>query len=78
MVKLTIYDIKRLTENTAPMFFDRKTLKFFGQKMKDFKVYKLEDGKYQICAPRLHGGYTQRIFNPETNILEHFSTRSSI
>ena len=28
----TIYDIKRLTEDTAPHFFTRKTMRFFNQK----------------------------------------------
>jgi hypothetical protein len=50
--------------------------------MKDFKVYKQEDGKFLFTAPirsrcRAFGsevwatiGQTRRIFNPETNMLE--------
>ena len=71
MKRLTIYDIKQLTETTAPYFFDRKTLKFFGQTMKSFKVQKCDDGRYFIQAPRKHGGYTRRFFNPANNKLEN-------
>ena len=57
-------------------------MKFFGQTMKDFRVYKQKDGKFLISAPirqktRFSGSQiwatvweTRRIFNPETNKLE--------
>lgn len=48
--RLTIYDIKLATCFSSPHFFDRKTLKFFGQTMKDFKVRNI-DGKTYIIAP---------------------------
>lgn len=67
---MTIYEIKYLTESTAPHFFDRKTLKFFGQTMKSFKVYNQPDGRFLISAPRKYGGYTERYFNPATNKLD--------
>jgi len=79
---MTIYEIKRRTEGTAPHFFSRQTMKFFGQTMRDFKVYKQKDGKFLIVAPmrertRFSGseiwtttGQTRRVFNPETNDLE--------
>ena len=79
---MTIYEIKRRLEDSAPQFFSRETLKFFGQTMKDFRVYKQEDGKFLFTAPirqraRFSGseiwatiGQTRRIFNPETNMLE--------
>lgn len=82
---MTIYEIKRRTEETAPHFFSRETLKFFHQTMRDFKVYKQKDGKFMIVAPirqrtRFSGspifatiGETRRIFNPETNKLERVS-----
>lgn len=66
----TIYDVKRLTEETAPYFFTRKTMKFFNQKMTDFKVTRYGNDKFLISAARPHGK-TQRIFNPFTNELEH-------
>jgi hypothetical protein len=63
---MTIYQIKSNLEN-APYFFDRKTLKCFGQTLKSFKVLKLENGNYFIFAPRKSGGFTEREFNPTTN-----------
>lgn len=78
MENLTIYDIKRRTSETAPYFFTAKTLKFFGQTTGKFKVKKVkETGKYYISCPmvdRFTGkvmGLTERLFNPETNELEH-------
>jgi antirestriction protein len=73
--QITISEIKRRTSETSPYFFDAKTMKFFNQKMSDFKVRKLENGKYEISAPRKDSngksmGVTKRIFNPETNELE--------
>lgn len=79
---MTIYEIKRRLEDTAPQYFSRETMKFFGQTMKDFRVYKQEDGKFLMVAPirertRFSGseiwattGQTRRVFNPETNKLE--------
>ena len=79
---MTIYEIKTRLEETAPKYFSRETMKFFGQTMKDFRVYKQEDGKFLISAPirqrtRFSGseiwatiGQTRKIFNPETNRLE--------
>jgi hypothetical protein len=73
--QITISEIKRRTSETSPYFFDAKTMKFFNQKMSDFKVRKLENGKYEIYAPIKDSngksmGVTKRIFNPETNKLE--------
>lgn len=72
--KPTIYDVARLTSETSPYFFDKKTLKFFGQRMSSFKVYKQDDGRYLITAPMINGGKqvgtTERYFNPDTNELE--------
>lgn len=73
----SIYDIKRLTSETAPYFFTSKTLKFFGQTMRSFSVKKQPDGRVLISAPmrdRFTGkvmGTTQRFFNPANNTLEH-------
>lgn len=70
---MTIYEIKQRTLQTSPYFFDRKTLKFFGQTLRDFSVIKWNDGTYRISAPIFHQGkqvgQTVRIFNPETNEL---------
>jgi len=71
---MNIYDIKRLTAETSPYFFSRKTLKFFGQTMKSFKVYKQDDGRYKITADTFMGdiptGKTIKFFNPTNNKLE--------
>ena len=75
---MTIYDIEALTRDTAPHFFDPKTLKFFGQKLASFSVKKQPDGRFKISAPsywRIDGvkklmGATIRFFNPENNKLE--------
>lgn len=72
--RLTIYDIKRRTAETSPYFFSSKTMKFFGQRLSDFSVYKRTDGKYDVVAPSYQNGklmgYTKRVFNPKTNELE--------
>ena len=68
---MTIYEIKNRVEN-APYFFSRGAMKFFNQTLKDFKVYKLENGNFRLFAPMKNNqgkvmGLTERIFNPETN-----------
>lgn len=74
---LTIYDIKARTQETSPYFFNPKTLKFFGQTMRSFKVKKQPDGRYYISAPMVDRftnrlmGKTERFFNPLTNELQH-------
>jgi hypothetical protein len=79
---MTIYDIKNKLMDSAPAFFSRETLKFFGQTMKDFRVFKQKDGKFLLVAPIMGKtrfsnsgiyckvGETRRVFNPETNRLE--------
>jgi hypothetical protein len=71
---MTIYEIKARTKETSQYFFSRKTMKFFGQTMKSFKVRKLNEHEYYIFAPSyLNGkmmGYTQRIFDTRNNKLK--------
>ena len=72
---MTIHDIKTLSAKTSPHFFDRGTLKFFGQTMSIFKLKKQSDGRTKISAPmRDHNGAWQgetiRFFNPINNELE--------
>ena len=62
---MTIYEIKRRVTN-APFFFTSKSMKFFGQTLKSFKVHKLENGNYYLFAAHKHG-FTEREFNPITN-----------
>ena len=80
--KPTIYEIKRLTKETAPFFFTRDTMRYFNQRLKDFKVHPLEKGRFKITAPSktvflnahgdptVHDNTTVRYFNPITNELE--------
>ena len=71
---MTIYEIKKRTKETSPYFFSRNTMKFFGQRMKDFKVYKQKDGRFKIIAPSgsnwSNDLKTIRYFNPTNNKLE--------
>lgn len=72
---MTIYQIKKMTEYTAPAFFDRKTMSFFGQTMRGFKVIKQDDGRYCIRQKMRDRdgkdrGMTIRYFNPINNKLE--------
>ena len=71
---MTIYDIKRMSEDKAPYFFERKTLKFFNQTLKDFSVKKLNGEKYYISAPMRDSrgfqmGVTKRVFDIRTREL---------
>jgi len=72
----SIYEIKRQVEKTNPSshYFDRATLKFFGQSLTDFRVSKVDDYRFLIAAPSYWSdklmGYSQRIFNASTNNLE--------
>lgn len=74
---MTIYEIKRLTADTSPYYFSRKTLRFFGQTMKSFKVSKCIDGRYKISADIRDfqtGKFmakSERFFNPVTNKFEN-------
>lgn len=73
---MNISEIKRKTQETSPYFFDTKTLKFFGQTLKSFKIKKCIDGRYYISAPMVDKtsgrdmGKTERYFNPVNNELE--------
>ena len=73
---MTIYDIKYQTLKTAPHYFSRESMKFFGQTLKDFKVYKIDNENYHFIAPMKdrHNnnkimGYSERIFNTITKEL---------
>jgi len=55
--KPTISEIKRNTEKNAPYFFDRKSMKFFGQTMSSFKVHVAKNGKIYIGAPSYSNNY---------------------
>lgn len=72
---MTIYEIKRMVQQNEPFYFSSKTMKSFGQTLKDFKVKKMADGRYFISAPikmrgKNTGYFSERFFNPNTNKLE--------
>ena len=46
----TIYDIKYDTSGRSPYFFSTRTLKFFGQTLKSFKVRQSPEGRVFIYA----------------------------
>jgi hypothetical protein len=46
----TIYDIKYDTQGKSPYFFSRKSMRFFGQTLKDFRVIKSPSGRIFILA----------------------------
>ena len=75
MKKPNIYEIKKMTKQTAPYYFDYKTMKFFGQTLKDFTVSSIDKtGRYKISAPAYdrgkYMGDSNRYFNPKNNKLE--------
>lgn len=51
MQKPTIYEIKRSVIATSPYFFDRQTMRFFNQTMKDFTVVKSPTDRIFLYAP---------------------------
>ena len=72
---MNIYEIKRRTQETEPYFFCSKTMKQFGQTLKDFKVWKDDDSdRYVIFAPIKVDGkivhHTTMFFNPLNNKIE--------
>jgi hypothetical protein len=71
MIKPTIYQIKEATKDTAPYFFSRRTLKFWGQTMKNFKVYKTDVPHLFLIEAKSNAPFkTRRIFNALNNTLE--------
>ena len=72
---MTIYEIKKRTEKSSPYFFTRNTLKFFGQKMKDFHVKKTKKSNlFYIYAQikdyqGVRRGLTEQLFDSNTNDL---------
>lgn len=71
---MTISEIKKRTQKTAPYFFSTDTMKFFGQTMNSFAVEKQLDGRYRVSAPSgdnwVGHHLTVRYFNPDNNELE--------
>ena len=74
----TIEEIAELTKEKCPHFFDKDTLRFFGQTLRSFKVSDNRDGRFKISAPsycwsdgkKKLMGYSECLFNPATKDLE--------
>lgn len=68
--KLTIADIAYHNESVGGHYFDRKTLKCFGQTRKGFSRKLLADGRIYLEASRWDGkrymGLSQAIYDPAT------------
>ena len=70
----TIYEIKRAVSETAPHFFSRNTMKFFGQRMKDFHVEKTDHPEIlRIWAKRENGDITERFYR-ENNLYSTYES----
>ena len=74
---MTIQEIKQRTKTSAPHYFSADTLRFFNQKLTDFKVKKLNETEYLIYAPSYWDGRLMgksiRIFETITNDLKDAS-----
>lgn len=68
--KPTIYEIKSAIESRGGYYLSRQTLKFWGQKMKDFSIERHGDDKFIISAPTKLGVVSAKIFDPFTNELK--------
>jgi hypothetical protein len=71
----TISEIKRLTKENHPTFFDRSWMRICGQRLEDFSIVNNGDGRWVISAPirsaeAPKGARTTAYFNPATNTLE--------
>lgn len=64
--KWTKAGIRAANERAGYYFFNRKTMRFFGQTMKDFKVINRKDGRVVVYAPLKYGGVTVGEFIPKT------------
>ena len=69
--QLSIYDIKRIHEEKQrpALYFSLKTMRYFGQKVSDFKVKRHGVDKFYISA-KSKDGVSERIFDPFTGKLE--------
>ena len=75
---MTIHEIKAKVEATGSHFFERETMKFFNQRLRDFSVTKYQHNGINgnlIEAPIYdreghHVGLTRKFYNPETYKLE--------
>lgn len=59
--KPTIYQIKAAVSAAEPFYFDRKSLRLFGQRLSDYSVNRTDRaGVFEISCPYLLRGATVR------------------
>ena len=73
--QVTIYTVKENMEDQGQNnFFSKATLKFFGQRLSDFRVFKIDSDRVFFTAPSYWDGrlmgYTENVWNFETGALE--------
>lgn len=67
MKKPTMSEIRQHNMEAGFHTFDRKTLKFFGETMRDYRVGKaLEDGTVEVYRSGGRAGSATFIYNPKT------------
>ena len=66
---MTIYEIKRRSYEKKPYYFNKDTMKFFDQKLKDFQVCKIKgfENVYMFWAKSWGNNVTQAYFDALTN-----------
>ena len=73
---MNIYEIKYRVAHTGTHYFDRDSMKFFGQTLRDYRVKKLSDTEWLFYAPmyarndngsRRCMGTSIRVFDATTN-----------
>lgn len=81
----TIAHIAAHNQRSGGHYFDRSTLKFFGQRRSDFRVKTLDDGRIIVYA-RAHRGWDIKdhkpvslaVYDPETGNVRSPSDKEDI
>lgn len=66
----TIYEIKRANQKAGGHFFDRKTMRMFGDTLKSFRVYLDQDRILVERKPCRGSRQTRWQFHPSTGVME--------
>lgn len=66
MKKPTLGEIRAANERGGFHFFDRKTLRFFGETMRNYRVGKVIDGKVSVIRRGGKAGSATFLFDPDT------------
>jgi hypothetical protein len=65
-MRLTIYDIKRRVVAKGGHYFDRHAMKFFGQTLKSFHVFKVDSDTYCGIARIRNAGQNTNFYSKFT------------